>query len=81
LPADVLAEIESWSGPVAHVSADVADAFGMRDLPNVVVHDEKLGKTDEQWDHEAAKEERREARRTADHIDGYDRDDLGESHD
>ena len=25
------------TGPIAHVSAEMADAFGMRDLPNVVV--------------------------------------------
>lgn len=24
---------------VAHVSAEIADAFGMRDIPNTVVHD------------------------------------------
>lgn len=27
---------------VAHVSAEIADAFGMRDLPNTVVHDALL---------------------------------------
>ena len=39
LPPEVLVEVASWDAPVAHVSADVADAFGMRDLPNVIVHD------------------------------------------
>lgn len=27
------------NSPVAHVSADIADAFGMRGLPNTVVHE------------------------------------------
>lgn len=28
--------------PVAHVSREIADAFGMTEMPNVVVHDEPL---------------------------------------